>query len=56
MKALFVDTAGWVTCVDAADPAHNKSARARDAWLQEGGVLITTDHHFVQAGFVTLPR
>jgi predicted nucleic acid-binding protein len=44
MKGLFVDTAGWVACVDAADPAHNKSARARDAWLQEGGVLITTDY------------
>ena len=44
MKGLFVDTAGWVACVDAADPAHNKSMRARDAWLQEGGVLITTDY------------
>ena len=44
MKGLFVDTAGWVACADAADPAHNKSAGARDAWLQEGGVLITTDY------------
>jgi predicted nucleic acid-binding protein len=44
MKGLFVDTAGWVACADAADPAHNKAAGARDAWLQEGGVLITTDY------------
>ena len=39
-----MDTAGWVACADAADPAHNKSAGARDAWLQEGGVLVTTDY------------
>src|ERR1035437_9060608 len=44
MKGLFVDTAGWVACTDAADPAHNQAAAARDAWLQEGGVLITTDY------------
>jgi uncharacterized protein len=44
MKGLFVDTAGWVACADSADPAHNKAAAARDAWLQEGGVLITTDY------------
>ena len=44
MKGLFVDTAGWVACTDAADPAHNQAAAARDTWLQEGGVLITTDY------------
>ena len=44
MKGLFVDTAGWVACADAADPAHNKCAAARDTWLQEGGVLVTTDY------------
>ena len=44
MKGLFVDTAGWVACTDSADPAHNQAAAARDTWLQEGGVLITTDY------------
>ena len=44
MKGLFVDTAGWVACADAADPAHDNTAAARDAWLQDGGVLITTDY------------
>ena len=44
MKGLFVDTAGWVACADAADPAHDNTAAARDAWLQAGGVLITTDY------------
>jgi predicted nucleic acid-binding protein len=44
MKGLFVDTAGWVACIDAADPAHDGSAAARDTWLREGGVLITTDY------------
>jgi predicted nucleic acid-binding protein len=44
MKGLFVDTAGWVACADAADPSYNKAVAARDAWLQDGGVLITTDY------------
>ena len=44
MKGLFVDTAGWIACADAADPAHNEAAAARDSWLQAGGVLLTTDY------------
>jgi uncharacterized protein len=44
MKGLFVDTAGWVACADVADPAHHKAAAARDGWLLDGGVLITTDY------------
>jgi predicted nucleic acid-binding protein len=44
MKGLFVDTAGWVACADAAEPAHSKAVAAMDTWLQEGGVLITTDY------------
>lgn len=43
MKALFVDTAGWVACADEADPAHRRAVAARDAWLEAGGVLATTD-------------
>ena len=44
MKGLFVDTAGWVACADAADKAHKQAAAARDRWLDEGGVLVTTDY------------
>jgi len=44
MKGLFVDTAGWVACADASAPAHTTFAAARDRWLHEGGVLVTTDY------------
>jgi predicted nucleic acid-binding protein len=44
MKALFVDTSGWVACADAADPAHPTAVEARDRWLEQGGVLLTTDY------------
>ncbi len=44
MKGLFVDTAGWMACADSADPTHRRAASARDAALEEGKVLITTDY------------
>ena len=44
MKALFVDTAGWVACADEADPLHHQAVAARDAWLETNGVLLTTDY------------
>jgi predicted nucleic acid-binding protein len=44
MKALFVDTAGWMACADAADPAHEAACRARDAALEQGCLLVTTDY------------
>jgi predicted nucleic acid-binding protein len=44
MKGLFVDTAGWVACADAADPAHEQAAAVRDRWLEDGGMLVTTDY------------
>ena len=43
MKALFVDTAGWAACADGADPAHEASRAARDAALEAGQTLVTTD-------------
>ena len=43
MKALFVDTAGWVACADGADPAHVRCCAARDAALEAGQALVTTD-------------
>ncbi len=44
MKGLFVDTAGWMACADAADPAHGRATAARDRWLERKGVLVTTDY------------
>ena len=44
MRALFVDTAGWMACADAADPAHEAACKARDAALEAGNVLVTTDY------------
>ncbi len=44
MKFLFVDTAGWTACADAADPAHAAARAARDKWLERDGHLLTTDY------------
>jgi uncharacterized protein len=44
MKALFVDTAGWLACVDAADPAHEDAVAERDQAFEHGAVLVTTDY------------
>lgn len=54
MKALFVDTAGWMACADSADPAHARSRAARDAALEAGQALVTTD--FVVDETLTLIR
>ena len=54
MTALFVDTAGWMACADAADPAHARSCAARDAALKIGQTLVTTD--FVVDETLTLIR
>lgn len=44
VKGLFVDTARWMVCADAADPAHGPACAARDAALEKGRLLITTDY------------
>ena len=44
MKGLFVDTAGWMACVDAADPSHGPACEARDTALEAGALLVTTDY------------
>lgn len=54
MKALFADTAGWMACADGADPAHVRSCAARDAALEAGQRLVTTD--FVVDETLTLLR
>ena len=43
MKAAFVDTGGWMACADEADPAHAACTAARDATLEAGRTLVTTD-------------
>jgi predicted nucleic acid-binding protein len=44
MKALFVDTGGWMACADAADPACETARAARDRALERGQLLVTTDY------------
>ena len=44
MKGLFVDTAGWMACADAADPAHEDARAARDTALELNVSLVTTDY------------
>ena len=39
-----MDTAGWVACADAAEPAHTQAMATRDRWMETGGVLVTTDY------------
>jgi uncharacterized protein len=54
MKAVFVDTGGWMACADGADPAHAQCRAARDGALEGGRTLITTD--FVVDETLTLIR
>ena len=44
MKAMFVDTAAWVAAADSADGSGPFVRQARDRWLTEGGILVTTDY------------
>ncbi|MCL4845640.1 MAG: nucleic acid-binding protein [Acidobacteria bacterium] len=54
MNAAFVDTGGWMTRADRADPAHLACSAARDSTLEAGRILITTD--FVVDETLTLIR
>jgi uncharacterized protein len=54
MNAVFVDTGGWMACADRADPAHSACRDARDATLESGRTLVTTD--FVVDETLTLIR
>jgi predicted nucleic acid-binding protein len=54
MKAVFVDTSGWMMLADGSDPAHRKAVVARDDWLLGGGVFVSTD--FVLDETLTLIR
>ena len=54
MNAVFVDTTGWMALADAANPLHAESRAARDAVLEAGQRLVTTD--FVVDETLTLLR
>ena len=54
MKSVFVDTAGWMTLADSADPDHERAKTYRDHWLRSGGRLVSTD--FVLDETLTLLR
>jgi predicted nucleic acid-binding protein len=43
VKGLFVDTGGWLALADAREPLHERARDARDRWLEEGGLLVSTD-------------
>jgi hypothetical protein len=44
MKALFVDTSGWMAMADGADPQHEACCAARDDCLKGGDALVSTDY------------
>jgi len=44
VNKLFVDTAGWMSLADAADPQHKDCMEVRDNWLRHGGILVTSDY------------
>jgi len=44
MKRLFIDTAGWMMLADASDPRHRDAMMHRDAWLEQGAILVSTDY------------
>lgn len=44
MNLLFVDTAGWTACADEADADHARCVLARDAALEAGMRLVTSDY------------
>ena len=44
MKPLFVDTAAWMACADAADPDHARCCAARDSAILSGHLLFTSDY------------
>ncbi len=44
MKRLFIDTAGWMSMADESDLSHVDALQARDEWLEQGGIFVTTDY------------
>jgi hypothetical protein len=43
VKAVFVDTSGWIAVTDGADSNHVQMCAARNVALEAGQLLVTTD-------------
>jgi len=44
MKRLFVDTGGGMSLADESDPLHRDSMTVRDKWLEQGGLVVSSDY------------
>lgn len=44
IERLFVDTAGWMAMADSKDPLHLKSLQTRDHWLENGGIITSSNY------------
>lgn len=44
MNFLFVDTAGWMAMADRKDPLNTAAITSRDNWLENNGILITSNY------------
>jgi predicted nucleic acid-binding protein len=44
VKLLFVDTGGWEMLADEGDPQHASARAIRDRWLEDAGLLLSTDY------------
>ena len=44
MKALFVDTAGWIMLADESEPQHEAARSFRDEWLARSGALVSSNY------------
>lgn len=44
IERLFIDTAGWMAMADSKDPHHAASIQTRDHWLENQGILISSNY------------
>ena len=56
-NSVFVDTSGWAVLESYHDKAWSLVDATRFAIMRQRGITeaFTTDHHFVQAGFILVP-
>jgi len=51
---VFLDTSGWVALLNADDRFHVAANERMRQFGSDRRLLVTTDHHFTQAGFRAL--
>jgi hypothetical protein len=44
MNFLYVDTAGWMAMADRKDPLNAVAIATRDLWLENNGILVTSNY------------